>query len=608
MNYWLFKSEPFKFSWDDLVDKGKAGEQWDGVRNYQARNNMRAMEIGDRGFYYHSNEGLEVVGICEVCALAHPDIDDRRPALGLRRHPRARSDAEPGHAEGRQGQRKAVGHGAGDLHAAVRPAGEGRGVDRSLPNGRSRSGDAEAGLTRRFAALKLAGQGPDSDASPPLQPKRQSMGVFTDLGQLVFADGADRVCEDIPESACAEQPRNAGLHIAALTATKTGDALIDPKLVLPWLLNAVGAPAAAIGLLVPLRESLALLPQIIESHRVRRIARRKWVWALGSAVQAAAVAAMAATMLVLEGALAGWLTVGFLAIFALGRSLSSVSYKDVLGKTISKGHRGSVTGLAGSLAAAFALAFGASLAFGILPLTKPVLLGALALAAGLWALAAFLFTLLVEEAGANDDGRDGLRALLRSAGDLWADRQFRLFCLTRALLTVTALAPPYLLLSAGQQGGRALGHLGSFVLASAFAAIVGSYVWGWLSDRSSRQVLLWSAVFAALVLSLAAGLSAFHPFGGWWPMLAPFALFLLQLAYQGVRQGRVIHLTDMAPARERSVYTAFSNTFIGLVLLLMGVFGLVAELIGTSAVLALFALFALAAIPVGWQLDEVQRR
>jgi len=80
MAYWLFKSEPFKFSWEMLKAKGKTGEEWDGVRNYQARNNMRAMQIGDLGFFYHSNEGLEVVGICEVCALAHPDstTDDER--------------------------------------------------------------------------------------------------------------------------------------------------------------------------------------------------------------------------------------------------------------------------------------------------------------------------------------------------------------------------------------------------------------------------------------------------------------------------------------------------------------------------------------------------
>ena len=61
-------------------NKGAQGEQWDGVRNYQARNNMRAMKIGDKGFFYHSNEGLEIVGIVEVCKTAHHDstTDDPR--------------------------------------------------------------------------------------------------------------------------------------------------------------------------------------------------------------------------------------------------------------------------------------------------------------------------------------------------------------------------------------------------------------------------------------------------------------------------------------------------------------------------------------------------
>lgn len=75
-NYWLMKSEPDAFSWDDLVKKGAKGEPWTGVRNYTARNNMKAMQLGDLCFFYHSNIGLEVVGICEVIALAHPDPSD----------------------------------------------------------------------------------------------------------------------------------------------------------------------------------------------------------------------------------------------------------------------------------------------------------------------------------------------------------------------------------------------------------------------------------------------------------------------------------------------------------------------------------------------------
>lgn len=75
-SYWLFKSEPETFSWEDLVKRGSEGEPWDGVRNYQARNNMQAMKVGDFGFFYHSNEGREVVGVCEVVNEAHPDHTD----------------------------------------------------------------------------------------------------------------------------------------------------------------------------------------------------------------------------------------------------------------------------------------------------------------------------------------------------------------------------------------------------------------------------------------------------------------------------------------------------------------------------------------------------
>lgn len=80
MAKWLFKSEPDVFGWDDLVKKGDVGEEWDGVRNYQARNNMRAMALGDLGFFYHSRSGLEIVGIVAVSALAHQDstTDDER--------------------------------------------------------------------------------------------------------------------------------------------------------------------------------------------------------------------------------------------------------------------------------------------------------------------------------------------------------------------------------------------------------------------------------------------------------------------------------------------------------------------------------------------------
>ena len=88
MAHWLYKSEPASWSWEQQKAAGEKGTEWTGVRNYLARNNMRAMQLGDKGFFYHSNEGLEIVGIVEVCALSHPDFtakgDDRWDCVDIR--------------------------------------------------------------------------------------------------------------------------------------------------------------------------------------------------------------------------------------------------------------------------------------------------------------------------------------------------------------------------------------------------------------------------------------------------------------------------------------------------------------------------------------------
>lgn len=87
MKYWLFKSEPSTWSWDQQVARGDAGEEWDGVRNYQARNFMREMSVGDRGFFYHSQTEKAVVGTVEVIAEAHPDSstdDDRWECVDIK--------------------------------------------------------------------------------------------------------------------------------------------------------------------------------------------------------------------------------------------------------------------------------------------------------------------------------------------------------------------------------------------------------------------------------------------------------------------------------------------------------------------------------------------
>ena len=81
MAYWLFKSEPGAWSWDDQVKEGAA--EWDGIRNYQADNNMKAMKIGDKGFFYHSVNEKQVVGVVEIVKEHYPDPTDAKGRFGM---------------------------------------------------------------------------------------------------------------------------------------------------------------------------------------------------------------------------------------------------------------------------------------------------------------------------------------------------------------------------------------------------------------------------------------------------------------------------------------------------------------------------------------------
>ena len=427
------------------------------------------------------------------------------------------------------------------------------------------------------------------------------------IHELLTSEDDGRVCRDIPEEACAEQPGNFVKHIASLTMTKAGDGLMSAKLTLAWLITALGAPAGMVGLLVPVREAGSLLPQLVTAGAIRSMQRRKWAWAAGSLVQGLAVAGMGITALTLEGAAAGWTLVALLALFATARSVSSVSYKDVLGKTVSKATRGTATGAASTLSAIVVLGFGGLISLGVIPLTVTAIAIVLFVAAGLWLMAAGIFTTLVEAKGATEHGGNALAVALGQLNLLRTDKPLVLFILTRGLLTATALSPPYLLALSGQDGGNGLGDLGPFVIASGLATLLSAYVWGRLADCSSRKVLMLSGIVSACVLAIAAT-------GGWLPLpelagtlLYPFLLFVLMIAHEGVRLGRATHIVDMATEDTRAAYTALSNTIIGVLLLMAGGTAALAQALGYEAVLALFALMSAAAALAATTLDEVQR-
>lgn len=419
-------------------------------------------------------------------------------------------------------------------------------------------------------------------------------------------DELAQVCRDLPESACRAQPRNVALHVVSLGLTKAGEGLADAKLVLAWLLDAIGAPTWALGLLVPVRESLAMLPQLLISVRIRRLPVRKHVYVAGCVVQGAAIIGFGVVALTLTGTVAGVLAIALIAAFALGRSLCSISHKDVLAKTVDMGRRGSVSGIAGSIAAAVTLLVAVAYATGWLTLSVPIVAGMVIVGGVAWLLAAIVFESIREYPGATEGAVDGLGAVIAQFDLLRSDAPLRRLIVTRVLLLSTALAPPFYIAQSGDAEPGGLGTLGLFMMASAAAGLVSAYVWGWLADRSSRQVLMFSAALATLANGFAAFAALAIPQRLESGLLLPAMLFVLVIAHQGVRLGRSVHIIDMADLANRATYTALSNSVVGVVLLAGGVFGFVAQWLGIGIVLALFAVMAALAIVAASRLDEVQ--
>ena len=411
-------------------------------------------------------------------------------------------------------------------------------------------------------------------------------------------------CKDIPEKACKDQAKNFVKHVLSLSMTKTADKLIDPKLILSWLLPTLGAPMFFVGLLVPVREAGALLPQLFTSGYITSLPLRKWAWATGSFLQGFCAAGIAIVALCLTGKALGIAIVGILALLALARSICSVSYKDVLGKTVDTSKRGTAIGTASSIAAGFIIAYALIMAAGVFDKLSLVVFGLFA-AAILWFCAGSLFSTLTEEASPADEDKNPIKEVFAHFEYLLEDRQLQLFILSRGMLTATALAPPFMVALSVEDLETTYGGLGLLVLASSGASLCSSFIWGKLADQSSRKVLIYSGLAAAASLFMTSVL-AFYGLTSI-PLVLPALLFCLMIAYQGVRLGRSTHLVDMADESKRSAYTALSNSIVGILLLIGGVFSLIAQLYGEIFVITLLASMSLASISISYFLKEVQQ-
>lgn len=418
------------------------------------------------------------------------------------------------------------------------------------------------------------------------------------LGRLydqILGDEDARVCKDIPDQACRHQPRNFFAYLVANLLTKIADELSSARLVLPWLLGSLGAPAAFTGFLVPVREAGVLLPQLLVAAYVRRLPRRKAVWLVGGALSLLTLLLMALGTATLDGVGAGWAVLALVTVFSLARGLCSVSAKDVLGKTVSKTRRGALMGYAAGISGVATLAIGLYLEYGLSGQRDSSLFVAfLAIAAALWAVALAVFAAIREAPGATEGGGNALSVALQSLALLRDDRDFRRYVLARGLLLSVALAPPFYVLLAQSHSDGAAG-LGLLIVASGLAGSLSAPLWGRLSDRSSRAVMVIAAAGAGVLGLVAWALQAIDAawLGSVWLHGALF--FAIALFHGGVRLGRKVYLVDMADSDTRSSYVAVSNTVIGVMMLAGGLIGVVADLVGTGEVLGLLGILSLLA-------------
>lgn len=418
-------------------------------------------------------------------------------------------------------------------------------------------------------------------------------------------DAPDRI--DISEAAVRETPKNFVLILAAQSMTKLGDAIANPKTVLAWIMAGVGAPVALIGLLVPIRESGSLIPQLLIASWVRRCAVRKWIWVVGSIVQGSCVLAIGAAALMLEGVTAGWTIIALLAAFSLARAFCSIASKDVLGKTVPKQRRGRLTGWSASAAGLISILVGVLLMLPSLSDRGATLYGSLLfLAGGLWLVGATVFARIAELEGEADQKTEALAGMRRRMRLLLTDKPFRMFIVTRSLLLCSALSAPYYLLLARAELGDAAYLLGLFVIAAGVASLVASPVWGRLADQSSRRVMSTAALASGLIGVIVFIVVEFAPAVASHLAFFPVAYFVLSVAHGGVRVGRKTYVVDLADRNRRTDYVSVSNTVIGIILLIAGSAGALSSILSLSEIVLLLSAFGLLGAWLGMRLEETE--
>lgn len=382
--------------------------------------------------------------------------------------------------------------------------------------------------------------------------------------------------------------------LIASAAGKIADQITNARTTLPWLLTQVGAPPYFLGLLVPLRESLSMLPQMFLSPLINRHARRKGLWIGAALVQAACLLATPLCLLLPSPLLAAVWVTALLALFSLARCLCSITSKDLNGKQVGSDRRGRLTGYATGIAGIAVIASGVVLllmnddAF-----NDGAIWGLFAAGAILWCTGALSLSGLRETDGQTDDHDGVLSGIIRNYRLLGTDAGLRMLVTSRAFLLCPILAAPYLVSMADRDSTAQL--LGILILINGLASTLTAPAWGYLADHSSRRCMLIGGLLASTALFTAgvADLAAVPLDEATGQSLVLLCFALLTTGHTGIRIGRKTYTTNIAEGSTRTRYVSVSNSLIGIILLLIGFFG---SLFATVSVTLLIIILASAGL------------
>lgn len=308
-----------------------------------------------------------------------------------------------------------------------------------------------------------------------------------------------------------------------------------------------------VGWLVPIRESGALLPQVLISVYLRNHAERHKVWRLGMFIQASSVMGIIASVTLFSGFTAGAGVLLSLIILSIGRSACSLTVKDIEADVAKKGKRGNLIGIASTISGLVTLCIAIPLVVFEGALSSNMLL--VILCASLLSFAATLICVwpIRTRVDTGDKSRDTFSVDF--------DSTVYKFIFVRGLFVHSALVAPYFMI---ERDGDVQELLPIYIGAEALAALLSSIIWGEIADKSAKLTLQLSgvlALFACVGLLTLDSTSIF---------ISAFLFFVLSIAHAGVRTGRKTYSLDVKEGHERTELVGFSNTAIGLILLGFG--------------------------------------